>query len=462
MAKRVCVIGGGISGLCTAYFLKTAGIDVTLIERSSETGGNIKTIVEGDFLIEQGPNSLLISPELYGLVTQLGLENEIALANPAAKTRYILKNGELTALPSGPLDLITNRTFSGKAKLRLLKEPFVAARASESESVADFFRRRLGPEIVEYAVDPFISGIFAGNPDKLSVMNAFPKLYEMEKVHGGLLKGGLRSSKKDKKAGSVPKGITRTISFKKGMQTLPNTITERLGDSVRLDTEVDEIVGTDGGRYLVRTSGASISSDEFDAVVLSTPAYVAAGMVEHMDPELSALLASVYYPPVAVVSAAFRTADVPRDLRGFGFLVPKKEGRKILGSLWPSSVFDGRAPKGHNLTTTFLGGSRNADIAESNEDELISTAVTEQKSILGIKGEPVFAKVKKWKHAIPQYNIGYEAVPTGIAKFRESNPGYFFCGNYYKGISVGDCIKNSIQTSEEVSTFLGVSKPVNE
>ena len=449
MNKRVAVIGGGISGLCAAFRLKKAGVDVILFESGAAVGGNIKTEIRDGFLIENGPNSTLASREFLDLLADLGIADKVATPKPNSKKRYILKAGRLVALPSGPLDLLKGDVFSATAKLRLLKEPFVRTRSPKGESVAAFFERRLGKEIVDYAVDPFISGIYAGDPNRLSIRSAFTRLFEMERDHGSLLMGAMRS-KKDK-AAKLPKGTPRSITFKAGMQTLTDALYEDLKANVRLDTSVDSIERNGSEGYSIRTdSGEEI----FDAVVVSTPAHAAARLIEGLDLKLAGELAGVYYPPVSVVFTAFRQSQVKADTSGFGFLVPGGEQRKILGSLWTSAVFENRAPGGYHLFTTFIGGSRNADLCDNSEDELIKIALDELRSILGVEGEPVFTAVKKWKKAIPQYNIGYEKVPTAIDSFKNNNPGIRLCGNYYKGISVSDCVKNGGLTATEILDFL--------
>src|SRR6476620_1140483 len=260
MDKRVCVIGGGISGLCVAYQLQKSGVDVTLFEKGTKVGGNITTEIRDGFLFEHGPNSALASRQLLGLVDELGLTGEIAQTNPNSKKRYIVRDGRLVALPSGIGDFVRGKAFSGKAKLRLLKEPLVRGGSSPDESVASFFERRLGKEVVDYAVDPFISGIYAGDPSQLSVRHAFPKLYDLEKNFGSLLKGAL-FSKKDKTS-RLPKGTPRTLTFKRGMQALSEALAERLGASVRLETGVIDIRKTSDGRYSVLTGSGE---ETFDA-----------------------------------------------------------------------------------------------------------------------------------------------------------------------------------------------------
>jgi oxygen-dependent protoporphyrinogen oxidase len=452
MNKSICIIGGGISGLCAAYRLRKEGFEVVLLEKNNSVGGNIRTEKFDGFLIELGPNSTLVSEHLFELISELGLESEIACANSAAKKRYILKNSALQALPMKIASLIGSRSFSAGAKLRLLKEPFIKSKSAGDESISEFFARRLGREIVDYAVDPFISGIFAGNPDNLSLKSSFPKLFEMEKTYGSLLKGAIFSPKEKKS--KVPKNVSRTVSFKNGMQTLTDALAGNLGAGVRLNAEVFEIKKTENGKYKLRTSDEKINAETFDSVVISTPSFVASRLVKGLDVELSQQLADVYHPPIAVVFTAFKKENIRFDLDGFGFLIPKLERRKILGSLWNSVIFENRAPENFHLLTTFIGGARNAETVEAGEAGLIKIALEELNSILGLSGAPVFAKVKKWEKAIPQYNIGYEKIVDSIEDFKKRNAGIFFCSNFYRGISVSDCIKNSRLAAAEVIDYL--------
>lgn len=449
MTKRAAIIGGGISGLCTAYLLQNAGIEVTLYEKNNAVGGNIRTEHVDGFLLEHGPNSMLVSRQALDLIGMLGLESEIAASNPVSKNRFILRDGKLVALPSKIVGLVTTKVFSAGAKLRLLAEPFIRGRASESESVADFFRRRLGREIADYAVDPFISGIYAGDPAKLSIKQGFPRLFDLEKNHGSLLRGALFAPK-DKNA-KLPKGTPRSISFKNGMQTITDKLAEKLGTSIKLNTTVTGITINGPGSFTVTTE---TGGDDFDAVVISTPFRSAAELVHPFDTGLADRIANIYSPPVTVVFTAFKTAYVGFAPDGFGFLVPALENRRILGTLWTSSAFDGRAPEGLHLFTTFVGGARNADLALQDESAVIEMVIEELQAIMQIDAQPEFTRVKAWSAAIPQYDIGYKTVVDGIRKFEQTHPGIFFCSNFYRGISVADCIKNSFTTSAAITELL--------
>lgn len=454
--KKVCVIGGGISGLCVAYRLKKKGIDVLLIERNSVFGGNIQTEKTDDFLIEWGPNSTLVSAHLFELIAELGLLEEVAPANATAKKRYILKDGKLRALPLKIISIIGTDIFSRKAKLRLLREPFITGKSPENETVAEFFKRRLGQEVVDFAVDPFVSGIFAGNPEQLSIKSAFPSLFQMEKDYGSILKASI-FGKKEKSGDFVPKGISRTVSFKNGMQTLTDKLAENLRGEIRTETEVVGLK-TENGKWKIQTDSENLDGELFDAIVIATPSFVAAKLIENLDGELARNLSEIYHPPLAVIVSAFHKKDIDFDLDGFGFLIPKVEQRKILGSLWSSVIFENRAPNDIHLLTTFIGGARNAELFDKSDEELFNIAFEELNEILGLNGKPIFQKLKRWKRAIPQYNLGYEKITNSIENFKKDHAGFFFCSNFYRGISVSDCIKSSVVTTDEVLEFLDDKK----
>ncbi|MBA3353482.1 MAG: protoporphyrinogen oxidase [Blastocatellia bacterium] len=445
MRKKVAIIGGGISGLCVAHQLLKGGFDLTLFESGSSVGGNIKTETRDGFLFEHGPNTALASLELLDLISELGLDDKLAAPKPSSNKRFILRDGGLVQLPSSLFGFARTAAFSRRSKFRLLKEPFVAAKVGDEESVAAFFERRLGREVVDYAVDPFISGIYAGDPDKLAIRHAFPRIYELEKRYGSLLKGAVFSRRKG--SAKLPKGTPRSITFKQGMQVLTDALAAELGGSIKLNANVRAIRKSDVGRIEVETpSGLEL----FDAIVVCAPAHSTGKLIRSLDEEAALALEAIYYPPVTVVVMGFHHDQVRIDPSGFGFLVPALERRNILGSLWTSSVFENRAPLGYHLFTTFIGGSRNPELCDEEEGRLAEIALEELNAILGISGDPVITVVKKWKRAIPQYNIGYDRVLNALDRFRNSHERIFFCSNYYKGISVSDCVKNGLSTGNEV------------
>ena len=441
--KKIGIIGGGVSGLTAASLLKRKGCEVTLFEKSERVGGNIQTVEIDGFKIEYAPNSLLKSPRLVNLIKDLNLEQQVLAAKAANKKRYVLREGRLKSLPMSLAKMAASDYFSWRAKLRLLKEPFVKSKSPTDESVAAFFERRFGREIVERAADPFIAGIYAGNPENLSVRTAFPRLYELEKAHGSLLLGSIFS-----KSEKADKDFPRTFSFVNGVRTLTDALAENLGESIKTVTKVLNIEKLADGKWLVKTE---FDEDIFDALIISTPAESAANLIENLDADLSAQLTQIYYPPVAMVFFGVKKESLETDLDGFGFLVPSFERRKILGTIWNSAVFENRAPDGYHLLTTFVGGARNAKLFEKSDEELYEIVFDELKNILGLREKPHFIHIKRWRKAIPQYLLGYEKVENSIEEFERNNKGIHFCSNFYKGISVGDCVKNAYQTAEEIS-----------
>ncbi|HTH51208.1 MAG TPA: protoporphyrinogen oxidase [Pyrinomonadaceae bacterium] len=437
--KKVAVIGAGISGLCVAYRAQKAGADVTLFDASDRLGGNIHTVTNGAYTYEHGPNSLMANGEIFDLIDDLGLRDKVLATRPAAKTRYILRDGQPVTLPGSIVQALTTKAFSVGGRLRVLKEPFISSKTSPDESVYEFIERRIGREMADYAIDPFVSGIYAGDPRKLSLTNAFPKFQNLEATSGSLIKGALFGKRMPAKP--VPEGAPRMFSFNNGMQTLVDGIAENLTD-LRLQTAVERLAKHNGG-YLV-------NGENFDAVALSTPARATSKFVAAIDADAANRIESVYYPPIAVVYASYKKDQVGVDPDGFGILIPGVEKRDILGALFTSSVFDGRAPVDEHLFTIFVGGSRRSELCDETDDKIKEIATSELASIMRITGEPVFTDIKRWQRAIPQYNIGYEKVTAAVDRVQDENPGLIVCSNFYKGIAVGECVKNSITAAERL------------
>jgi oxygen-dependent protoporphyrinogen oxidase len=438
--EKIGIIGGGISGLTTAYLLKKKGFAVTVFERSEKTGGNVQTIQKDGYTVEQGPNSLLKAPRLIDLVKLLKLEDQVIAANESAQKRYILSGGKLEAM--GPKSFV-NGYFSLKTVLSLVREPFVRSKSPENESVAEFVSRRISPEFLDKAIDPFVSGVYAGDPNNLSMRSAFPKLYEMERDFGSLIMGTFRR-KTEKPDPNFPK----TFSFHGGLKTLIDALAKEIGDGIKLSTPVDEIEEMPNGKFRV-------NSEIFDAVVVSTPAFKAADLIKSRDENLAHLLSEVNYPQVAVVVLGFKSEKIKKELDGFGFLIPSKERRPILGTLFHSAVFPERSPDGFQLLMTFVGGVRAGAQLDERSDEELKTLVLEQLGeILGVAGDPDFAHIKRWKRAIPQYRVGYEEVTQACADFEKANRGIYFCSNFYRGISMSDCVKNAFETADHIEEFL--------
>lgn len=454
--SHITIIGGGISGLATAWWLKKKGFSVTVFERDAEVGGTMKTIRTDGWLIETGPNSALETTPLFQtLFADLGIEHEVVYANPAGNNRYILRNGTLHPLPMSPGTFFASKLWTLRGKLRLLKEPFVG-KAAKEESIAEFVVRRLGQEFLDYAINPFVAGIFAGSPEQLSVRAAFPKLYALEEKYGGLIRGQIAGARERKKRKEVAKDRARMFSFKNGMQTFPNALRQKLGDVVKTSCTVDEITREPNGKkYAVwYLFNGSSYNHETDAVVFAVPAATAARLINKLDSSLSAQIQNIYYPPVAEVFVGYKSEQVKLPLDGFGFLIPEKERRKILGAIWSSTLFDGRAPQGCVAMTAFVGGSRQPEMALQNDDELLTTVKNELNELMQISGAPVFTHITRWEKAIPQYHLGHLDIVEQISNFEQQHPGLLLSGNYRGGISVSDCIIQSENISQRVTKFV--------
>lgn len=461
----VVIIGGGISGLCVAHWLTKRNVNVIVLEKDAQVGGTMKSVSENGFLVETGPNSALeTTPLIKELVSDCKLENEFLYANPASKNRYILRNGRLQALPLNPIAFLNTGLFSALAKLRLLKEPFIG-KADREESIAEFVTRRLGQEFLDYAIDPFVAGVFAGRPEKLSVRAAFPKLYALEEKYGGLIKGMVKGRKERKARAEKAKDRAESFSFRSGMQTLPQAIAKQLGGKVITEATVfsfEKKSSTEQqpGRHKFVVEYSRKGTTEriaANVIVLSVPAYAAAGLIRQYSPLTATALESIYYPPVTSVYAGFDQTAIVEPLDGFGFLIPTKEKREILGCLWSSSLFSGRAPKGMVSLTAFIGGSRKPESALLEERALCDVVLTDLKNIMQIKGKHVYLKVTRWKQAIPQYELGYQQKLNAFNQFEMEHPGVFFCSNFKGGISVGDCVKSAHETAEIIGAAISLS-----
>ena len=469
--RSVAIVGAGITGLVAAYELRRRGVNVTVYEASGHTGGAIRTSHTDGFLAEHGPNSFVTSAPVDALIAQLDLADEVVEANPKANRRFIVRNGTLQSFPMTPPAMLTTRLFSLKAKLRVLLEPLVRTRATDAdESVASFVRRRLGHEVLDYAVDPFISGIFAGDTETLSMRHAFPRVVDLEQKYGSLsaglmaTRGTIPTAPADASgaAGADAEGApdypptrARLISFVDGMQTLTDALEAALAGTLRLGCPV-RLLDRHEGRWVVEAGpDGAARARTVGAVVMATPAHVLAAM--ELPAALrahAALVERVEYPPVSTLTLGFERADVAHALDGFGMLIPSKEKRSILGAQFSSSLFPDRAPDGHVAITCFVGGARMPERAREDTDLLVERVLIDLRQLLGVRGEPVFAKHVYWSRAIPQYTVGYQAVKDAADETELANPGLYLAGNYRNGVSVGDCVASGQQIAQRVANYL--------
>jgi protoporphyrinogen/coproporphyrinogen III oxidase len=443
--KSVVIVGAGISGLTTAYLLSKLGYDVTVLEKKKEPGGSIETVVENGFLFDRGPNSALdIHPLIGQLIEELNLKDQLVYANKEANKRYILRDNKLHPLPMSPPAFLKSKLFTVKAKLRLLGEPFIG-RSEDGyyQSIAEFVARRLGKEFLDYAINPFVAGVYAGTPESLSVKSAFPKLYELEEKYGGLIVGTIRSIRERKKREEKSKQSAKMLSFKKGMRVLPQALSGYLADKVEYLCDVTSVEKTEKG-YTVNYEFAGVmKSINCNTVITTVPSYTTADLLGHFDENLKKHLLDIYYPPVLVLYLAYKKGNIGQPLDGFGFLIPAKEKKSFLGAIWSSVIFPNRTDNTKAAFTLFIGGSRDPEIGSIDKDILMNKVKKEFEQIMKISGGPVFKTYRYWSKAIPQYNIGYIEHERYFDEFELNNPGIFLSGNYRGGISVGDCIKNS-------------------
>lgn len=452
MPKTIVVIGAGISGLTTAYLLSKKGFEVRILERKSEVGGSIESIREDGFLFDRGPNSALeTTPLISQLVEELNLKDELLYANKAANKRYILRNDELHALPMSPPALIKTKLFSTKAKFRLLAEPFIGRSADGYyQSLAEFVRRRLGQEFLDYAINPFVAGVYAGRPEELSVKSAFPKLYALEEKYGGLIIGTIRSIRERKRRAEKSKQSAKMLSFKSGMIALPKAIANYFGNKLILSAEVNSVDKTADGYIVSYRHNGMDEAIVCDAVLSTVPSYVAGDLFSKFNGKFKTHCDSIYYPPVLVYFLAYNKKDIQQPLDGFGFLIPEKEKKSFLGALWSSVIFPYRADERFATFTLFIGGSRNPDFVKEDRIKLLGKVRTEFEQLMKINGQPVYSANRFWEKAIPQYNIGYIEHERFFDEFEKQNPGLFISGNFRGGISVGDCIKNAELVTEKI------------
>ena len=455
--KSVAIIGGGITGLTAAFRLEQKNIPVTLYEASERVGGVIQSLCHDGYLAEFGPNTLLeTSPKVSALIDDLGLNNRRLYSDPMAKNRYVVRGRRLINMPESPLGFIATPLFSPAAKLRLLLEPFVRrGEKSREESVAEFVRRRLGPEFLDHAVDALVGGIYAGDPEKLSVPQAFPKLYALERDYGSLIRGQIFGARQRKESGEVSKAHAKKFSFDEGLQVLPEALCAELKDNVQLRSPVRALTQSDKGWNVRWRSNGSEVQREHSAVVYAGTAFGLSKMEIQAHRLVNvAPFANIYYPPVASVVLGFRRQDVAHPLDGFGMLIPRLEGFRILGSIFSSSLFPDRAPAGHVTLTSYIGGARSPELARKSPEELLDMTLEDLRVLLGISGEPTFKHHVLYPQAIPQYNLGYERFRNLMAEMETAAPGLFVAGHYRDGISVSDCIVSGEKVAGRIVNYL--------
>ena len=456
--ESVAIIGAGITGLCAGFCLQRNGVPVTVYEANTRVGGVIQTLRENGFLAEFGPNTILeTSPKIAQLVRDAGLQSRRMDPDPKASARFVVRYQRPIAMPGSAFGFLTTELFSARAKLAVVCEPFVPARRDGAEeTIAEFVIRRLGREFLDQAIDALVAGIYAGDPARLSVQHAFPKLGQLEEKYGSMIKGQIFGAAERKRRGEIAKDRAPKFSFDGGLQVLPETLHARLGDAVRLGSTVSSVTQTSGG-WEVRAGGVQQlhraviyagTAHELSKLRLEGAASI---------PDLSAF-SEIRYPPVVSVVLGFRREDVAHSCEGFGMLIPKVEGFKILGTIFSSSLFPNRAPANHLTLTTYVGGERYPGLASLPPEELYRVVAEDLRVLLGVRGQPVFKHCVYYPRAIPQYNVGYGRFKKLMDEVERQAPGFFFAGHYRDGVSLGDSIVSGVNIAGRVGKF---STPVS-
>jgi oxygen-dependent protoporphyrinogen oxidase len=456
MGPDVIVVGAGMSGLATAFGLARHGMAVEVFEAAARAGGAIGTVRRDGALYETGPNSALDTTPLIGeLIAAAGIEAERVGASEIADTRFVVKDARPVPLPMSPGAFLATTLFSFGAKARLAIEPFIARQPEgEEETIARFVRRRMGREFLDYAIEPFVAGIYAGDPERLSVPAAFPKLHALESRYGSLIVGAILGARERRKRAETAKNTAKSFSFVNGMQTLTDALSRGVGQ-VTLGARAVSMEHAPDGSFAVTFEKDGIRFVRAArAVVLAVPAHEAARLVASLAPDASAALGEIEYPPVTVVASAYRREDVAHPLDGFGFLAPRVEGRAVLGTLFSSSMFDGRAPAGTVLLTTFVGGRRNPQLALAGDEEIVAKVAAEHRALLGAGKPALWNALARWPRAIPQYELGHLGRMRRIAEAEKALPGLRFCANYRGGVSVGDCIASAAATADSLGAWV--------
>lgn len=453
----VAIIGGGITGLTAAFYLQRRGIPVTVYEATDRVGGALQTMQRDGYIAEFGPNTILeTSPKIAQLVKDAGLASRRLDPHPTASARYVVRYKRPIAMPGSPLGMFTSKLFSASAKWAVLREPFRPPRRDGvEESIADFVRRRLCQEFLDHAIDALVAGIYAGNPEKLSVQQAFPRLHALEQNYGSLIRGQIFGARERKRRGEVAKDRAPKFSFDHGLQVLPDTLREQIGEAVRMNTAVTKLTRTPEHWTVEFQANGTLERASHSAVLYAGTAFKLAELGVETEPSLSfAPFGEIRYPPVASVVLGFRRDDVEHPCQGFGMLIPKVEGFKILGTIFSSSLFPNRAPVGHLTLTSYIGGERYPELAGKPPDELFAITCEDLRVLLGVKGRPTFQHTGYWPKAIPQYNLGYGRYRDLMTEMETKAPGLFFAGHYRDGISVGDSIVSGISIVERVMEWV--------
>ena len=458
---RVVIVGGGISGLALAYRLEQRASDaeVILLEERSHLGGTIGTEQRDGFRVEIGPNGFLDNkPFALELCRELGLgERLLAASDAARRNRYLLLDGRLHLLPNSLPSFLTTDVLSWRTRFLLLAERFrPRQRGRGDESIDSFVRRRVGREMAETLADAFVTGIYAGDPKLLSIQAAIPRLAELEREHGSVLRGmAIRARRRRAEAasrGEPPPPSGRMWSFREGMSLLIDTLGSRLRFPPLTGVRVQTARRLESDGWRVQSEGRE--GWDAEAVVLACPAHQQAAILAEEDADLAAIIDAIPYNHVSVVAMGYRAADVPDSLDGFGYLSPQRQRRDVLGAQWCSSIFPERAPPGMVLLRAMCGGWNRPEMLDWDDDRLLGAVRGELRQAMRIQASPVFHHIIRWRRAIPQYHLGHLERVARIEGRLSRHPGLFLGGNAYRGVALNDCVEQAGLLADRVAHHL--------
>lgn len=471
--KRIVIVGGGIAGLAAAYFAlekaKKLGesIHLQVLDEKDRLGGCILTEKVNGFVIEGGPDCFLYEkPWALALCEKLGLGNRILNTNENRRI-FILSDGKLHELPEGFMlmvptsfmPFIRSSLISWPGKIRMGMDLFIPKnRSNDEESLADFVRRRLGEEALEKIAEPLVAGIHAGTPETMGLNSTFPRFIQMEKEYGSLIRGMLARRKMAQKweERGGPKR-TMFLTLKDGLGEWVDRLREKIGEErIALKKKVAGLRRTENGNYHIQLWDGTFF--EADAIILATPAFITAKIVEEMDPKLSEILLTIPYVSSATVSLAYRRPQIHHPLDAFGFIIPRSEKRKIMASTWTSVKFNSRAPEGHVLLRVFVGGANNEPLVDLDDCEMLRIIQEELKDIMDLEGNPMFMKIYRWEKSMPQYLVGHLKKVGRIEKRTDLQPGLFLTGCAYKGIGISDAVHDAEIIADKAVEYLKMVK----
>ena len=425
------IIGSGICGLSVAHFLSKKRSDFLVLESSNRAGGIIQTKIEKDFICENGPNTVLLNNEaIEEIIKDYNLWSELQFPKESSnKNRFVLHKNKLTKIPLNPLSFIFSPLFSFFSKIRILKEPFVNAH-QENTSVFEFVKKRFGKEFHDQLIEPFITGIYAGNTKKMSARHTLKMLWKLEQTHGSVIKGLLKSKR-------TKKNKINSFNFPKGLSQLISKITKSMGSKLILNFKVQQIIKHENGYEIIGESGKIFCKE----IICTVPAYSLKKLID--DSGLVSQLNKIIYSPVDVFHFGFEKKNIQNNKQGFGVLTKPSDGKSYLGILFNSRIFDYVSPADKELFTVLVGGERQKHLCEMEPDKLKKLILEELEDLIGHKGKIVIENHYRWSKGIPQFNLDHTELLNAIEEFENNNSKFHLIGNYFNGVSVSDCIQKS-------------------